>query len=296
MIKTPSHLSRVPFILFLFIPFTACRKSTPDANGGFVSTPVSVRIDPGIIDEVSGIADSKANPGYLWVQQDSGNPNDIFLLSYTGHVLKKMNIRSAINRDWEDLAIANGPVAGTNYLYIADIGDNNLSFPQYVIYRFPEPLSTTDTISAYDEIWFQYPDGSHDAEAILVDNISKDIYIITKQDPASRIYKLVYPQNSTALNTAVYGGALSFNRVVSAACSVTGDELLLKTYSSLYHWKRSSNESIEYTLGKEPARPSYQQEPQGEAICFKNDNTGFYTLSERPSFVSFINLNFYKRQ
>jgi len=298
MIKFHSLLFRAVFILVLFISFSGCRKKNPagDVVVKFASIPVSKAIQPGIIDEASGIADSKANPGYLWVEQDSGNPSDIILLSYAGEVFKRITIRSAINRDWEDIATGNGPAAGTNYIYLADIGDNNKVYTQYLIYRFPEPLATTDTVSVYDEIRFQYPDGSHDAEAILVDNSSKDIYIITKQDALSRIYKLVYPQNTAAVNVAVYMGALAFNGVVSAAGSRAGDELLIKTYTSLYYWKKAASESIEQVLNKNPVALAYQQEPQGEAVCFKNDNQGFYTLSERPSIVSSVNLNFYKRE
>ena len=288
----------IPLILLLSFSFLHCRKESPSADiiTRFATVPVSKRISPGIIDEASGIADSKANAGYLWVEQDSGNPNDIVLLSYAGEVFKKINVRLAINRDWEDLATGNGPTANTNYLYIADIGDNNKVFSQYTIYRFPEPLATTDTVSTYDEIRFQYPDGSHDAEAILLDNASKNIYIITKQDTLSRIYKLMYPQSTTTMNTAVYAGALPFNGVVSAAISATGDELLVKTYASLYYWKKAGNENIEQILSKGPVELACQQEPQGEAVCFKSDNHGFYTLSERPSFVSSVNLNFYERK
>jgi hypothetical protein len=297
MTKHHSFLLRIPLILLLFVSFWGCCKYSPgETPVKFASVPVAERIAPGIIDEASGIADSKANTGYLWVEQDSGNPNDIILLSYSGAVIKKINIRSAVNRDWEDLAIANGPTAGINYLYIADIGDNNKVYSQYSIYRLPEPLATIDTVSVYDQISFNYPDGPHDAEAILVDNVSKDIYIITKQDAVSHIYKLIYPQNTTAINTAVYVGALSFTGVVSAASSVAGDELLLKTYTSVYYWKKDSNESIQHALSKAPIMLDYQPEPQGEAVCFKNDHTGFYTLSERPSFISAVSLNFYQRQ
>ena len=285
----------LPIILLLFICI-GCHKKSPADPAEFAPVPVSERIDPGFIDEASGIADSKANPGYLWVEQDSGNPNDIILLSYAGQFIKKINIRSAVNRDWEDMAVSNGPIAGTNYVYLADIGDNNKIYSEYTIYRFPEPLVNTDTISVYDKIRFQYPDGPHDAEAMLVDQSSKDIYIVTKQDAVSRIYKLIYPQNTGAINMAVYSGSLSFNGVVSAASSVEGDELLLKTYSSLYYWKKNSNENIEQALYKDPVMLAYQPEPQGEALCFANDNTGFYTLSERPSVVSSVNLNFYERK
>lgn len=274
----------------------SCSRRHEDVDIGFVSVPESKRIIPGAIDEASGIADSKANPAYLWVEQDGDNPNDITLLSYNGSIAKRINIRSAINRDWEDIALAAGPDPGINYLYIADIGDNNSAFSYYTIYRFAEPSLSTDTVSIYDRIRFEYPDGPHDAEAFLVDNTTKDIYIFTKQDIGSRIYRLAYPQNTTAINTAVYISSLSINNIVGAAVSATNAEVLLKTYTSLYHWTRSAHESLVQTLQRDAAMLGYQMEPQGEALCFKNDNSGFYTLSERPSSIPEVSLNFYKRR
>lgn len=294
-----NHLLKASiFITLLLTAHIGCHKKNDpqETSPTFSSTPLSKNITPGLIDEASGIADSKANPGYLWVEQDSGNPNDIALLSQTGQLLKKINIRSAINRDWEDIALGNGPNAGTNYLYIADIGDNNKTTPQYSIYRFPEPMSTVDTVNTYDELKFTYPDGSHDAEAILVDNNSKEIYIITKQDITSRIYKFPYPQSTSSVATVTYVGALSFSGVTSSASSPSGDELLVKTYTTLSYWKRNNNESIEDALKRAPISLNFQVEPQGEAVCFKTDNSGFYTLSERPSLISSINLNFYQRE
>jgi hypothetical protein len=282
-------------LLFVFIVISGCHKKTPDPSvPGFATTPFSKKINPGIIDEASGIADSKANPGYLWVEQDSGNPNELFLLSDSGQVLKKITIKSAINRDWEDIALANGPAAGVKYLYVADIGDNNKTYIDYTIYRFPEPSAAIDSVISYDVIKFRYPDGPHDAEAVLVDNSTKDIYIITKQDALSRIFKLPYPQSTSSTNTAIYDGSLSFTGAVSAAVSSTG-ELLIKTYTSLYYWKKTGNETMEAMFQREPAVIAYQQEPQGEGVCFKNDNSGFYTLSERPSVISSVSLNFYRR-
>jgi hypothetical protein len=285
-------------IILSLVAHLGCHKKNEplESPPPFSAIPLSNSIIPGLIDEASGIADSKANPGYLWVEQDSGNPNDIALLSQTGQLLKKINIRSAINRDWEDMALGNGPNAGTNYLYLAETGDNNKSYSQYSIFRIPEPLSTVDTVSVYDELKFNYPDGSHDAEAILIDNNSKDIFIITKTDVTSKIYKFPYPQSTSAVSTVTFIGSLPFSGVTSAASSASGDELLVKTYTSLSYWKRNKNESIEDALKRAPISLNYQVEPQGEAVCFKNDNSGFYTLSERPSLISGVSLNFYQRE
>lgn len=285
-------------LVFVLLTGLACKKENSDAQPaeGFESTPVAKPLTPAIIDEASGIADSKSNPGYLWVQQDSGNPNEIALLSHEGVLLKKINIRSAINRDWEDMASGDGPVAGTNYIYLADIGDNAMTASQYFIYRFVEPASVSDTIFNCDKIIFQYSDGSHDAEAMFVDNATKDIYIITKQDNPSRIYKLSYPQNTATLNTATVVGSLTFTGVTSSAISAGGNEVVIKTYSAIYYWKRNAAQTTEQLLKTTPLTLSYQFEPQGEAICFKNDNSGFFTLSERPAIIPAVNLNFYKRK
>lgn len=284
--------------LFVLLIGLTCKKENDGSpvTEGFESTPVAKPLTPLILDEASGIADSKVNPGYLWVQQDSGNPSEITLLSHDGILLKKINIKTAVNRDWEDMASGNGPTAGANYIYLADIGDNALAASTYFIYRFTEPASANDTVFNYDKITFQYPDGPHDAEAILVDNISKDIYIITKQDSPSRIYKIPYPQDINGINTAILSGSLSFSGVTASAISVDGKEILIKTYTSIYYWKRNTTQSVEQALTVEPVILNSQFEPQGEAICFKNDNSGFFTLSERPAIIASVNLNFYKRK
>jgi len=287
-------------LAFLFLINLSCQKKTDTddivVTAGFEETPLAKPMIPGILDEASGIADSKLNPGYLWVQQDSGNPNDIALLSYNGTFFKKINIKTGVNRDWEDMTLANGPDAGNNYIYLADIGDNGLAFAEYYIYRFAEPGKIVDSVFECDKIIFKYPDGSHDAEAIMVDNTTKDIYIITKQDTRSAIYKLSYPQSTAMVNMAILSGTLNFNGVTSAAFSPDGMEILMKTYNNIYYWKKAKAETLEQALIKNSKNIPHKFEPQGEAICFKNDNSGFFTLSERPSVIAAVNLNFYKRK
>jgi hypothetical protein len=286
-------------LLVLFFICVACQQGiTKDTEviAGFETIPVAKPVSPGVLDEVSGMSDSKANPGYIWVEQDSGNPGSIALLSHTGIILKTIYVKPAPNRDWEDMAVADGPAAGASYIYLADIGDNNRTATQYFIYRFAEPAAVADTVFACDKIIFKYPDGSHDAEAMLVDNVTKDIYVITKQDAPSRIYKIAYPQSTTVVNTAVLAGSLTYNGVTGAAISPAGNEILIRSYTSVNYWKRNTGQTIEQALAQSPVALTVQFEPQGEAICFKNDNTGFFTMSERPFIIAGINLNFYKRK
>lgn len=284
-------------LIFCALLFIQCRKNEQTIPvSPFEASPVTVPVSPGIVDEASGIADSKRNPGFLWAQQDGGNPAELFLISYNGNVQKKIYIKSAQNRDWEDMALGNGPVAGVNYIYIAETGDNNASYTNYSIYRFEEPFITTDTVLVFDKINFQYPDGAHDAEAILLDGNTKDIYIITKRDAKSKIYKLPYPQSTSSTSVAVEAGELSLNGITAAALSPDGTEILLKTYTAVYYWKRKNNESIVAALMRNAIASGYVTEPQGEAICFKNDNSAFFTLSEKPFFAASVTLNRYKRK
>jgi len=284
-------------ILLLVFLLVAWKMPSPGQQTGiFEAQPASYPVKPGKVDEASGIADSKTHPGYLWVEQDSGNPSQIYLISHTGEFYKKVKIKGATNRDWEDIVLANGPEKGKNYIYLGDIGSNNSSARKYYIYRFPEPALNADTVYTYDKLTYQYPDRGHDAEAMLVDNNTKDIYVITKRDKLSGVYKIAYPQSATEINEAVKVGELNFNGVVSAAQSPDGKEILVKTYTGIYLWKRKPGQPIEQVIKATPVSISYQLEPQGEAICFKNDNSGFFTLSEKPSFMNKVNLNFYKRK
>jgi hypothetical protein len=296
----PNMRFRHPLLLFFIC--MACQQeingysSATPVRDGFETVPLAKPVLPGKVDEASGIADSKANPGYLWVEQDSGNPRELLLLSHNGEFLKKIYIKPAFNRDWEDMALGNGPADGKKYIYVGDIGDNNLAFSTYAIYRFEEPTSTTDTVFSCDKISFVYPDGAHDAEAMLVDDQSKDIYIITKRDNPSRVYKIAYPQSTNTVNTAVPEGSLGVTAITGAAVSPDGRDILLRTYLGVMRWKRNNGQSLVQALMTTPDTLTTQLEPQGEALCFKNDNSGFFSLSEKPFFASGVNLNFYKRK
>ena len=268
----------------------ACNEqiSPPDTTLIFDSSPVVKPVVP-IIEEASGIADSKINPGYLWVEEDSGNPPQLYLLGHDGNVLKTIYIQGAVNRDWEDMALINDTI------YVADIGDNNLGFSDYTIYKFAEPSASTDTVTSFNAIHFTYPDGVHDAEAFLIEPTTKDIYIITKRDDSSKIYKLSFPYSTISINTVSLVSTLNYNDVVSAAMSPGGREIIVKTYLALYYYTRSTGETIEQALNKNYTTLPYIPEPKGEAITFANDNSGFFTLSEK-GFATTVNLYFYQRE
>jgi hypothetical protein len=283
-----------PLLLSLTFIFLSCKKAG-NAEPPFESVPILYDILPGVIDEASGIGDSFANPGYLWVELDSGNPAALYLLKHDGTHGRAIHLKGATNRDWEDLVVSNGPAQAKKYIYIGEFGDNGLVFGQYSIYRFLEPTASVDSVFNFARIDFTYPDGPHDAEAMLVDAETKDIYILTKRDQLSKVYKLAFPQDTINLNTASFVMDLPYMGVVSAALSSGENEIMVKTYSSIYYYKKKQGETFEQALKKPYQLLPYQVEAQGEAVCFANNSAGFFTLSEK-GFLPSAKLNFYKRK
>lgn len=281
----------------LLLLMLACQKSRTQTDQPaaitYAKTPQSFPLTGTAIKEASGMADSKSVPGHIWVQEDSGNPPRLYLLKHDGSVTDSVLLDGATNRDWEDLVLGAGPEDGKNYLYVADIGDNNAAHSEYTIYRLEEPKVMGNT-SNYERIRFDYSDGARDAEAMIVDNESKDIYIITKREDNSRIYRLPYPQSTTAVNHAELVDSLGYSQVTSAALSIDGLELIVKTYARIFYYTRKPGESIAKTLEGTPVTLAYQIEPQGEAVTFAADQSGFFTLSEEAMDITPV-LNYYKR-
>jgi hypothetical protein len=254
----------------------SCAKTSPlsEQVSDFDTIPVSHLLIP-TVNEISGIADSKSNPGFLWGHEDSGTPPQLYLISKEGIVKKTIYIKGADNRDWEDICLSG------NFLYIADIGDNNSIHGTYYIYKFPEPNQAIDTVKAFDKISFQYPDGNHDAEAFIVDPTTSDIYIITKRDSPSKIYKLSHSYSTNSINKLQFVANLGFNGIVSAALSNDQNSLLIKTYFTISQYKKSPGQSLQEVFANKPVTVGYKIEPQGEAICYATNDSGFFTLSEK---------------
>lgn len=272
----------------------------PGSSDQFETTPEKVAIAPGIIDEASGLAPSYSMSGSLWTNQDSGRPNSLYLISKDGKSIKEFNVPGTTNRDWEDVAIGPGPTNGVNYLYIGDIGNNNSPIASTsTIYRVPEisDINGAFNQSNVEKITFSYPDGPRDAESLLLDPVSKDIFIISKEAQNTGIYRLAFPQSLNETITAEKIGTVPSATIVTAgSVSKDGSEIVLRTYLAAYYWKRAQGESIGQTLMKAATKQLLVAlEPQGEGICFAADGSGFYTLSERSNSAS-VSLNYYKRK
>src|SRR5687768_15219917 len=104
----------------------------------FATIPLEISITGEIPVEAPGMADSERNPGFCWVQQDSGNPPELLLLAHDGRVAKKIYLKGASNLDWEDMTLGRVPGTSGKMILIAETGDNALERSELLIYRFPE--------------------------------------------------------------------------------------------------------------------------------------------------------------
>ena len=282
----------------LLIP-VSCERSSETQKDTFEQGVIAGVINSKKIDEASGMAASYANPGMLWTHNDSGDKARIFLIDSLGRHRATVWLKETINRDWEDIAVGPGPERDKTYVYIGDIGDNLAKYEYKFIYRFQEPVITTqDTtieIEQADSIKFTLPDGIRDCEALMIDPATKDLYIFSKREPAINLYRLPYPQSTTEIMLAEKVlEALPFTLIVAADWSADGKEILIKDYEQVYYWRRSNNEPIAELLKTQPVLLPYHQEPQGESIAFDYWGKGYYTLSEKAKGVKPA-LMFYKR-
>ncbi len=272
------------------------------SNKNFDPLPSVIELANQELHEISGIAPSLTYGGKYYIHEDSGNSNEVYITDLSGVNLGKLILDGSTNIDWEDITTGPGPVAGKNYVYVADIGDNGASRGTVFIYRFIEPeiavFSATSMLHiSVDKIILHYPAGSVNAESLLVDPLTKDLYLATKQYGASTIYKAAYPQ---VINTAITlkpVAKLPFDMLTSGSISADGSEVLLRNTGQIWYWKRESNESIAHLLLRAPQdAPYFRNERQGEAIDFCGDGKGYVTISETKGYAGAKNaISFYKR-
>ena len=179
--------------------------------------------------------------------------------------------------------------------------------PSLNIYRFPEPIINDDTspggtIQNAEKINLKYPDGARDAETLLVDPLTQDLYIVSKRDRFARLYRLPFPQSTSSTILAEKVGEWNreiggiFNQPVGGDISSDGKELLIKSYVEVLYWQREDDQtSIFELMQQEPKILPYMVEPQGEAIGWSTNHEGYFTLSEKQG-SSIPKLYFYKRK
>jgi hypothetical protein len=237
--------------------------------------------------EVSGVVQSRAHPGVLWVHNDSGDTARMFAIQRNGTMLREYALAGATAIDWEDVAISPGSNGGRDSLYFGDIGDNAKTRNDIVVYAIDEPDPATETTtSAVRTQRLLYPDGAHDAEAMFVDPATRDFFIVTKElSGASAVYRkagglLAGQPTLTKIATLNLGLA---QMVTAADISPDGSAIVLRTYGAVLVWSRQPGEDLATSFARPPCNAPPPNERQGEALGIDPDGRGYVTMSEGTS-------------
>lgn len=269
----------------------------PAATAAIALRETRGEVEDDRIREASGLAASRNHRGVLWVHNDSGDTSRVFAINTQGKSLGTFYLPQARARDWEDMAIGPGPEAGRDYLYIGDIGDNLVRRQQITVYRVPEPAvrphqaPMDSTLGGVEAIVLTYPDGPQNSETLMVDPANGDLYLVTKSRGAQAVYRApLAPAGGAAFvlerlaEVAMRGSVGLTQLAVGGDTSPSGRWTLLKSYDSIYRYENTRDP----WYANDPVAMPYVPEPQGEAVAWAADESGYFTLSEEAGGVSAI--------
>jgi hypothetical protein len=268
--------------------------NTGTANTLFGKPVIIGKIASDDIIESSGIAVSKCQPDVFWTHNDSGDGPFIFAIDPKGSNLGTWKVQGAENIDWEDIAEFKN-ASGQCFIYIGEIGDNNRKRAEHGVYRVKEPVVSSDAAKSdikspletepADSVKFTYPDGIFNAETLMVQPMTGDIYVLTKRhDSPSGVYKIKPQFGSTVTaekiaeikvpsipNGFLTGGDIAPDGKHAVVCDYqAGYELALPAGDPNFDdiWKQ------------EPKTIDLGDRKQGEAIGYGTDGNTLFATSE----------------
>lgn len=244
------------------------RARTPEDEPRYGAPQIVGRIQIDELMELSGLTASIERPGRLWAHNDSGGDPILFCMRRSGSSCGRVRLRDAGSVDWEDIAIRR--VGNEGILYVADIGDNERIRDFVTIYRLAEPAGGTRAVNA-ERFDLSFPRRAFDAEAIIVEPKTEDLYIVTK-DFAGRpdvfVARGPLGSRSTLEPVGSVGLAGPVAVVTGASLAPTGDRIVLSTYASGYELALPEGEPFDEIWGQTPTAVSLGSHPQGEAVSY----------------------------
>lgn len=206
----------------------------------------------GVAPESSGIAASATMPRVFFVVDDATNTDEIVAVRSDGSLVARIGVAGMSARNAE--AVSAGPCGSRagRCLYVGDIGDNNAQRKSISVYRVDEPALTSPPAAPLpaDRWRYTYPDGPHNAEAMVV-MTDGSLLILTKsapdatsgQVPPHRIYRapagggpLTFVSSYRPPDPVTAVQSLFTGTVVTDA-SYTAGRMLLLTYDEIVEYR-----------------------------------------------------------
>lgn len=236
------------------------------------------------VDESSGIVASRQNPDVFWIHNDSGDVARTFAVNKDGELLATLSYDENKPEDVEDIALEE-TADGAN-LYLADIGDNDEVRKSLTIHRFAEPKldpSKKDvalTVTS-EKMTVVYEDGAHNAETLLFDPNSKELFIATKKSGGpSYIHRLGAFQAGKKVTTTKIA-TVDLDWATGGDISRDGHYVAIRsTTKTGWLWAREEGEDLADMFKRTPCSAPIASEAQGEALGWLPDTTGYVTISE----------------
>jgi len=262
-----------------------CKNKLVTSSAGPITDPA--------LTEISGIHAGVRNPKIWWVHNDSGDTARVFALDATGAVRGIYSFEATPAIDWEDIAVVAGATPGSGTIYAADIGDNARNRAEVQVYRVAEPAvalsgpALVTALAGVETLHLTYPDGAHDAEALILDPVFGDLVIVAKSFTGGAVNVYRAPANlasgSTTALTKVGQIALGpglANAVTAADVTSDGRAVALRTYGAVKVFNRSTTNKLWTAFGAGACSAPLPSEGQGEAIGFRADGRQLATVSE----------------
>jgi hypothetical protein len=261
--------------------------------------PVVVgQIDSEEITESSGLAASLCQTDVFWTHNDSGDDAFIFAINSKGKHLGTWRVSGARNDDWEDLG-AFKDASGTCYIYIADVGDNKHDRQDHQIYRIKEPVvPSAGTPSSRKQplqteqatvTIFKYADSPHDAESMVVQPKTGDVYVLTKRlDGPSLVFKIVPAFGSNTVIKAEKVGEIALPAVpngllTGGSASPDGLRVVVCDYTAGYELNLGTAGNFDDIWKQKPIPVDLGDRKQGEAVAFSADGRSIFATSEKKN-------------
>lgn len=271
-----------------FVVLMGCAVELLLTQFAFAKGSITGEVQSEELREASGIAASRVNPGLVWLHND-GPANRLIGVLTSGETVAVLEWPNAVV-DFEDIASGPGPSADEAYLYIGDIGDNDARRPQVRVYRTLEPKLASSGGPQYlsaqmDDFRFTYPDGPVDAEALLTDPLTGDIFIVSKEKKFARVFRAPADQLSPRTPVELEEVAIiKVGHVSAGDISADGRQILLRNEKEGWLWLRDPAKSVAETLSESHATAvavrHKAQAKNGEAVSFDPAGTGYFTVSE----------------